>query len=68
MPTEQNAKFLILWDSGDMEYTNNIPAKLGKLVRSDYPSHTLPNFVKYDVYESGTLRDLERYSYGVKRL
>lgn len=67
MLTEQNAKFLILWDNGNMEYTNDVPAKLGKLVRCDYPSHSLPNLVKYDVYENGTLRNLHKYDYGMKR-
>ena len=61
------AQFLIFWNNGNMEETNILDfAKLGKLTRKDYPSHTLPDLVKYDVYENGTVRDCLKYPHGVK--
>lgn len=61
------ARYLVLWNDGNMEETSMLDfAKLGKLTRKDYPSHTLPELVKYDVYENGTVRDCHKYNYGVK--
>lgn len=60
------AQFLILWNDGNMEETSMLDfAKLGKLTHKDYPSHKLPELVKYDVYENGTVRDCVKYPHGV---
>ena len=61
------AQFLVLWNDGNMEETNTLDfTKLGKLTRKDYPSHTLPKLVAYDVYQNGTVRDCRKYPHGVK--
>jgi hypothetical protein len=62
-----NAKYLVLWNNGNTEETNILDfAKLGKLTRKDFPSHTLPKLVAYDVYQNGTVRDCQKYPHGVK--
>ena len=60
-------QYLVLWNNGNTEETDNLNfEKLGKLTRKDYPSHTLPGIVAYDVYENGTVRDCRKYPHGVK--
>lgn len=61
------AQFLVLWNDGNVEETNVLDfAKLGKLIRKDYPSHTLPKLVAYDVYKNACVRDCRKYPHGVK--
>lgn len=60
-------RYIVLWNDNGIEETDSPDyAKLGKLIRKDYPSHKLPKLVAYDVYENGTLRDCVKYPYGVK--
>lgn len=62
-----NAKYLVLWNDGTTEFVDSLDlARLGKLTRKDFPSHTLPKLVAYDVYQNGIVRDCQKYPHGVK--
>jgi hypothetical protein len=55
------AKFLVLWNDGGMEFTDNLDsAKLGKLTCENSPSPMVKG-LSYSVYQNGIVRDMVKY-------